>query len=319
MDTISGGPLDDNLIPYLTTRRWVRDQYLAWWHGDEASSPSWMSRVRGEFPSQASNALFKLRWLERSKERHLKQPTVDSGGKLVAGIDVGGGAAETVVYLCELSGGKKILRYGAWRAADTLDLVARFLDPVIKRLTTVRVDAIGIGYNFGLYLRKKGFPIELVNVGLPCEAKPHWHENNPAERFTNQKARYYQNLADAFENDEIDGLADDATIGQLAGLLSEIDSRGRIKIESKEDAQKRGVPSPDRADALMLALGELPPSYEYRSGREIDPQLTKKAFVMPRNDGYAGDRCLAQDAFDDLPERVKQGITGHGFRRGYIW
>jgi hypothetical protein len=31
---------------------------------------------------------------------------------------------------------------------------------------------------------------------------------------------------------------------------------GRIKIESKADARARGVPSPDRADALMYALGQ---------------------------------------------------------------
>jgi chemotaxis response regulator CheB len=33
---------------------------------------------------------------------------------------------------------------------------------------------------------------------------------------------------------------------------------GRIKIESKEQARARRVPSPDRAEALMLALGQLP-------------------------------------------------------------
>src|SRR5271163_4777835 len=40
----------------------------------------------------------------------------------------------------------------------------------------------------------------------------------------------------------------------LSSILYEIDSHGRMKIESKEDARKRGVRSPDRADALMLAL-----------------------------------------------------------------
>ena len=63
-----------------------------------------------------------------------------------------------------------------------------------------------------------------------------------------------QALADAFERDQVEGLLDETTIGQLAGLLYEFDSQGRIKIESKEKARERGVPSPDRADALMLAL-----------------------------------------------------------------
>ena len=36
-----------------------------------------------------------------------------------------------------------------------------------------------------------------------------------------------------------------------------------MKIESKEKARARGVPSPDRAEALMLALCKPPPKYEY--------------------------------------------------------
>jgi hypothetical protein len=97
-----------------------------------------------------------------------------------------------------------------------------------------------------------------------CESLSQRRENDPARRFANVKAQNYQALADAFERDEIHGLSDDITIGQLAGILYEIDSHGRIKIESKEEARGRGVSSPDRAEALMLALGELPPEpYAY--------------------------------------------------------
>ena len=60
----------------------------------------------------------------------------------------------------------------------------------------------------------------------------------------NLKACFYQALADAFERDQIEGLTDEATIGQLAGLLYELDSHGRMKIESKEQARARGVPRP---------------------------------------------------------------------------
>jgi hypothetical protein len=65
----------------------------------------------------------------------------------------------------------------------------------------------------------------------------------------------YQRLADLLQRDELDGLRDATTIGQLASIRYELDGSGRIKIESKESARHRGVRSPDRADALMLALG----------------------------------------------------------------
>ena len=66
MDPTDRGPLDQNPVPHLVTRRWVYDQFKVWWHGDEGSSPSWMARVRGQFPDQAQNALIKLLWLERA-------------------------------------------------------------------------------------------------------------------------------------------------------------------------------------------------------------------------------------------------------------
>lgn len=74
-----------------------------------------------------------------------------------------------------------------------------------------------------------------------------------------RRACFYQNLADAFERDQVEGLIDEETIGQLSGILYELDSQGRIRIEAKDKARARGVPSPDRADALMLAIAAADP------------------------------------------------------------
>ena len=258
LDPAEGGPLDRNSFSYLVTKRWIYDQYVAWWHGTDSSSPNWLARVLARFPDQAQNALIKMIWLERAKQRALQTPVNDAvSASLVAGVDVGGGEAETVVYVCESRHERRaILRMGAWRGEDTRGQVVNLLNDFRSRLCLVRVDGIGVGHNFGLHLRDCRFPVEMVNVSKPCESKPNLGENDPAQRFVNLKACYYQAIADAFERDQIEGLMDETTIGQLAGLLCEVDSHGRMKIESKESARERGVPSPDRAEALMLALGQ---------------------------------------------------------------
>ncbi len=162
-----------------------------------------------------------------------------------------------MVYVCENSQDRRrIIAMGAWRGEDTRGEVVNFLDQFRRQLSTVRVDAIGIGHGFAQYLRDCRFPVDPVNVPQPCESRPNWRENDPAARFVNRRAQYYQALADGFERDQIEGLTDETTIGQLAGILYELDSLGRFKLESKADARARGVPSPDRADALMLALGQ---------------------------------------------------------------
>ena len=174
-----------------------------------------------------------------------------AGGRLIAGVDVGVGEAETVVYLCELSKpNPKVLRLGAWRGQDTRGQVVAFLKPYCDRLTQVRVDADGVGHNFGLHLRDQKFRVEFVHVGLPVESRP--GSNDPSLRFFNQKAQFYQHIADLLERDAIDGLRDNTSIGQLAGIRCELDPRGRIKIEfqRKGAATRRALARPRRgADA----------------------------------------------------------------------
>jgi hypothetical protein len=247
--------------------------------------------------------------LERAKERALSTGVEDKAASLVAGVDVGGGEAETVVYVCESKPHDfKIVAMGAWRSEDTRGEVVRFLASYRERLRSVRVDSIGMGHNFGLHLRDQRFPVELVNVGMACESRPEWPENDPAGRFVNLKAQYYQELADAFERNEIQGLRDDVTLGQLAGLLYEVDSHGRIRIESKESARARGVPSPDRAEALMLALAKPPQKMEWISVRDF----RRTRFDAKPSEDYDwsypargfGFRDLGyDDGYDDLPRR----------------
>jgi hypothetical protein len=187
LDPVEGGPLDQNPVPYFATKRWVFEQYHAWHRGDERNSPNWISRVRGQFPSQGPNALFRLSWLERARRT---SPVAENGGQtpLVAGVDVGGGGeAETVVYVCESKPNQyRIVDMGAWRGEDTRGEVVRFLNRYRTRLSAVRVDAIGVGHNFVLHLRDQRFFVEMVNVGKACENRPEWGENNPTQRFPNQ-------------------------------------------------------------------------------------------------------------------------------------
>src|SRR5579862_1222384 len=305
MDPSEGGPLDQNPIPYLATRRWVSGQHQTWWHGDEASSPHWMSRVLAEFPSQAEDALFKMIWLERARKRAIETPANGSPTNLplFAGVDVGGGTSETVAYVCELRAGRLgIVDMGAWRGQDTRGQVVRFLSQYRSRLCQVNVDSIGVGHNFLLHLQDERFTAIGVNVSQSCESKPNLRENDPAKRFVNLKAFAYQSLADYLERDQVDGLTDEETIGQLAGIRRELDSHGRTKIESNEQARGRGEPSPDRAEALMLAVCKPPREYGYIPARQ----------QQRPTDPSEGGPELADFLSDHPPRRGRGRLFGDG-------
>src|ERR1700732_3638278 len=60
---------------------------------------------------------------------------------------------------------------------------------------------------------------------------------------------------------DLAALTDERAIAQLAGIRYSHNSRGQVVIESKENARKRGVKSPDRAEAIILAFADLAPVF----------------------------------------------------------
>jgi hypothetical protein len=227
--------LDDNTSPYLTTRRWVREKFSEWGPGH----PLWEARVLGIFPVDSEDALLPLAWLEAARNRE------GSDGPVCAGLDVAGpGEDETV--LC-VRRGPTIVLLRAWSNRDPRGDVLAALLPFKVQIQKLNVDSVGIGYYMAQHLRDHGLPVTEINVGEAPRDK---------EKYSNLKAELYWGLRLRAQSADIAGLIDERAIAQLAGIRYSHNSRGQIVIESKEDARKRGVKSPDRAEAVMLAFAE---------------------------------------------------------------
>ncbi len=246
--------LDRNPRPYLAARRWAKDIYL----NAGPSSPEWQSRVRGRFPVEGEGQLISLAWLEEARRAGAM---ADEGKEPVcAGIDVAGpGEDETVVYVVA---GRKILSWRAWSKPDSRGDVVAFLSRYLGRFERINVDSAGIGWHFYTFLKdrlteeteKKGISnpgglsvVRPVNVGEAASNK---------ERFCNRKASLYWGLRERFQQHDVVGLTDEVAIAQLASIRYEQTPRGQVQIEGKEVARRRGVKSPDRAEALMLAYAQ---------------------------------------------------------------
>lgn len=246
-------PLDENedhpLLavnprPYLTTRRWVHEKLHTW----TEESPLWQARVRGQFPLQSEDSLLSLAWLEATRLREIPPTDAD---EWVAGIDVAGpGEAETVLALRH---GPTLVRLKAWPNPDPRGDVLAELAPFKDRLTRVNVDSVGQGYYFARHIEDNGYKgkVHDINVG---EAP------NDPEKYVNWKAELYWAIRMRAQSGEIAGLTDETAVGQLAGIRYKHDARGRVVIEGKDEARRRGVPSPDRAEAIMLC---------YAAGRPV--------------------------------------------------
>lgn len=232
--------LDKNVLPYLTTRRWVRNQYFKW----GKDHPFFQARVLGNFPLQAEDALLSLTWLEQaSTDYRVQKLRPQCKGKLRAGLDVAGpGEDESSLTIVD---GPEIILHKQFTNPDPRGEVVFELNKIRSRLEQVNVDCIGIGWGMYNHLKDLKFPVQPINI---CET------SSDPELYADCKAEYYWGLRTRFEQGDVSGLADQDTIGQLASIKWKVNSRGQIDIESKEDARKRGVPSPDRAESIMLAF-----------------------------------------------------------------
>jgi hypothetical protein len=226
--------------PYLVTRQWVRDRYGEW----GVDHPLWQSRVRGQFPLQSADSLLSLAWLEAAAQRPV---AYDPHLAVQAGIDVAGpGDDETVLCVRQ---GDQILQLDAWSLSDSRGAVVAALAPWKARgLDAVGVDVAGIGHYFASALEDADLPVVRINVGESPT------DDAARERYLNLRAQLFWTLREWVSEGMFAGLVDQTALAQLAGLRYSHDARGRIVIEKKDDARKRGVRSPDRAEAIALAF-----------------------------------------------------------------
>ncbi len=259
--------------PQLTTREWVRDRYRRWGPGN----PAYVSRVLGEFPSQADDSVFSLEWIESAARMPKRKDGTEyqlheiltqlqqRGEQVHIGIDVAGPGEDETVMVARVGG--VVLELKAYPEADPR---GRLLSDVTKyrahrqfQLGSVMVDVDGIGYYFAQHLASAGLPVS----GFRAGGKP-----RAGEHFVNAKAEAYWALREWFERRAITGVTDEETQAQLAGIRYSHTAAGRVEIESKEDARKRGVASPDRAEALMLAFSPIVPRHQTMEWNERDDE-----------------------------------------------
>ena len=145
------------------------------------------------------------------------------------------------------------------RVAGEAALMAADLDA-----QAIFVDENGVGGGVCDRLKEIGAPVYGVQFGRRA---PH------PTRFANLRSEIFWELRRLMKDRLIALPSDEELAAQLLSLRYDVSSSGQVKLESKRETRKRGIPSPDRADALALALMR-PPSLQIWTGYE--------SFLRPR-------------------------------------
>ena len=203
-----------------------------------------IARVLGDFAPQSEDALISSEWVLNAGRTW----PVNTDQPWYWGIDVAGPGKDETVVIGIRDG--QVLELKTWAGMDSRHAVMNTIRPYLKDTMAVNIDSAGIGYYFAeelagwFYKEHPHVMVTGVNVG----------QAPPDRAFRNLRAQVHWNMREIFERGEIGGVTDPVLCEQIQSLRWRMNGKGQIEIESKDEMLKRGIPSPDRADALMLCM-----------------------------------------------------------------
>lgn len=232
---LTGEWVPEYLREMLTTRTWCEEALAKWGVG----SPLYQSKVLAQFPDTSDNLVISPRLIRAAQEREL--PGDEAGA---FGLDVARfGQDHTELY--RVRGGVARL-VESWSKQDLVETTGRTMRHV-ERLPQVPVVVDADGLGAGVYDQLRAQGVRAVPFTMAGKVKE-------PRRFADRRSEMWWSYRELME----EGLTDlDPEDLDLAAQLMQprwtLDGRGRIKVETKDEMRKRGLPSPDKADAVIMA------------------------------------------------------------------
>lgn len=219
---------------------YVRD--MAERYGED-SNP-YRVRVLGEFPRADDDTVIPFELVESAKQRDVTAAAV----RPVWGVDCARFGSDRSA-LCRRRGNVQEGPVKHWQGLDTMQLTGRVkaawdAAPESERPEWICVDVIGLGAGVVDRLRELGLPVRGINVS-----------ESPAlgDKYRNLRSELWFNARDWFAARD-SRLEDAALGGELVAPKYTFTSNGKMQVESKDDMKKRGLRSPDLADAFVLTF-----------------------------------------------------------------
>ena len=230
----------------------------------------------GEPVADSEFAIIKPKWIQSAVDAHKKLGFSASGEK-VMGFDVadeGEDASATVTRH-----GSVVMNVEEWSQKGDVIFSS---DHTYSRATALGVnrliyDNIGMGAGVKAVFNRKEGPIRCVGFnagGAVLKPDQKYFDRTNKDFFRNIKAqmwwavrdRFYNTYraiehGDKFQEDELISLDSEALGKELEYLKAELsrpmvvyDDNGKVGVESKKDMKKRGIPSPNKADAFIMSF-----------------------------------------------------------------
>lgn len=219
------------------SKRYIEDMRLKY----GTDSPIYKVRVRGEFVA-AEDGVIPLDLATSSVGRN-----VSIYGDMVWGLDVARTGVDANA-LAKRRGNALVDPIQVWSGVDLMTTTGRLkiaYDHAKTKPQAIFIDVIGLGAGVYDRARELGLPVVAVNVAESPSVK---------EQYERLRDELWFKGREWFETRRVLMPEDDELIGELTTPKFKVLSTGKVKVESKEELKRRGVPSPNRADAFLLTF-----------------------------------------------------------------
>lgn len=206
----------------------------------DMSETSFAREYLCDFSAAGDDQLISLSDVETAANRQIKEAEVAYAARILGVDPARFGDDRSVIFPRQ---GIAALEPTIYRGLDNMDLAAR----VAAKIEEWKPDAtfIDAGQGAGVIDRLRMLGYDVIEV--------HFGGKATDPRYLNKRAEMWFELRDWVRNggaipNRVDLKQD------LAAPIYWYDSAGRIQLEPKDDIKKRGLPSPDLADALALTF-----------------------------------------------------------------
>lgn len=239
----TGERIPEHLKEMLVSRLWVEERRARW----GVDNPLYQSKVLARFPDTSDDAVIPPRLVQQAWLREL--PGDEPGA---FGLDVARfGGDSSVLYRVRGGVAREV---DSWQKQDTVHTTRR-VQAHTQRTPHVPivVDVDGIGG--GVYDQAKALQMRVVPFSVAQPARK-------PRRFKDRRSELWWSYRELMEDGQVDLDPNDTDLAaQLQQPKWWLDIKGRINVERKEQMAERGLPSPDRADAVIMAeFGPVPGS-----------------------------------------------------------
>ena len=203
-------------------------------------------RVLGEFSTSDDDTLISLDLVESAVKREVER---DEYAPVVWGVDPARFGDDRTA-LAKRQGSYLLEKVKTWQGKDLMSTAGIVLSeyeatPYPEKPSHIFIDSIGLG---------AGLVDRLVELDLPAIGINVAESPALGQKFSRLRDELWWKAREFFEAKDCKMPDDSTLIKELTAVKYQYLSSGKLKVEGKDQLKKRGLRSPDCADAFLLTF-----------------------------------------------------------------